>query len=191
MDLVHIFIGILLVIIIIVGYTHDKSNNLTIVSPANCICVFDIDSTITCSEDNARKVVDVCKENKCVLAINTARPYPVYQDLDLDALGLTLQDFQNDFYYGSYTDLISAESIANTKTLHMNYMKSKYKVSPDKMILFDDNILNITRSAEAGYKTLLADNNPCGLQKDAYIKTQELLKLPIPLGTHIPPLLTS
>jgi hypothetical protein len=178
MDLVHIFIGILFVILVVIGYTHDTSNmqQNQIIPSAKCICVFDIDYTITCSEENAKKAIDVCKENKCILALNTARPYPVYQDLDLDNLGLTVQDFQNDFYYGSYTDLISAESIADTKVMHMNFMAQKYKTDPNKMILFDDNLLNIQRADEAGYKTIIANNSSCGLQEDAYLETARILK---------------
>ncbi len=121
------------------------------------ICVFDLDGTINISLENARKAIDTCKEYGAIIAFNTARPAYFYQDLNLKALGLTHDDFKEDFYYGNACNFINTELIAKKKVENMNLIKNKYNCNPKKMILFDDNILNIVRTDEAGYNVILAN----------------------------------
>ncbi len=164
------------IFIIMIIITYDKYTYEPLELNGKCICAFDIDGTITCNENNASKVVDVCKKNNCIIAINTARPFPVYNDLRLSALHLTYNDFKDNFYYGSISDIISAESIAERKVEHMHDLVNRYNISPDKAILFDDNLLNIKRAHEAGFKTILADEHPCGLGPNAHLNTEKILE---------------
>jgi len=177
-----IFIIILLIILTVIGYDRyidDSDNiydtNIPITSNSDCICAFDLDHTISCNEDNARKVIDVCKKNNCVIAINTARPILYYNDIRLSELGLEHNDFINDFYYGSYSNMISAENIARQKIVHMNTLINKYKVLSKRAILFDDNTLNIQRAREEGFSVVLADDALCGLKENAYLDCKKIL----------------
>ena len=155
MDIIPVFIIVILFILAAISYEYAINKNInpstfnfdqTRKTPSTCLCALDIDGTITLDEDNASRVIDVCKKNDCIIAINTARPYPIYQDLLLDDLHLKHEDFENDFFYGSYTDLISEENIADTKVMHMNIMAHKYNLDKSRMILFDDNHLNIEKT---------------------------------------------
>ena len=162
---------IMLIILALLHYFHysnkmdiepDQEQDQTDYNNNISICVFDIDGTINVNIESARKAIDTCKKNNSIIAINTARPEPYYQDLDLKALGITLDDIKNDFYYGKYCNMMSSSLIADTKVNHMHYIQQKYNCNPKKMILFDDNVLNIMKTRDAGYKVILANNSPKG-----------------------------
>ncbi len=139
-----------------------SSETIELFDPDIKICIFDIDSTINVSLENAKKAVETCKNHNAIIAINTARPGYFYQDLDLDAINLSIDDFKDNFYHGDYLNMLSPEAIANTKVKHMDFIQKKYNCDRKKMILFDDNKLNIEKTKNAGYSTILANNNIYG-----------------------------
>lgn len=165
------FIGIVLIIVMTVLHKYRE-----IFSPIhfsteqpNCIFAFDIDGTITCGIDRASKAISKAKELGCKIAINTARPTRWYGDLDLQGLGLNESDFISDFYNGepfkcSFTDLNCFEnSIATTKVNHLHTLSQKWKVKPQRIILFDDQWSNIEKCRQAGFSTIFANHSSCGL----------------------------
>ena len=135
----------------------------------NCVCVFDIDNTITCSHDQAAAAIKECKKNNCNIAFNTARTVKYYKDLDLQSLGLTHDDFSH-FYVGTHdkldflpTEGYLHEHIAETKVKHLDDIHKKFNTKKERVILFDDNLLNIETAKKNGFSTIFANNPVCGL----------------------------
>jgi hypothetical protein len=137
----------------------------------NCVCVFDLDDTITCGLDNAKTAINECRSNSCKFAINTARTSTFINDINFSALGLDPEEIKDDHYTGdwntkkvSYTskqDLM--QQIANKKTEHMYHLSNKYNVPKNRIILFDDNYTNINIAKDHGFSTIYANSKTCGL----------------------------
>lgn len=134
-----------------------------------CACVFDLDDTITCSTDIAAETIQTCRDNKCLIAFNTARGSPYFEDLKFNKLGLTREEVAKEFYHGNYniTHSFNREGldnyIAETKVKHLDTISKKYNIPKNKIILFDDNRLNIQYATNYGYATVFANNPYCGL----------------------------
>jgi len=178
-----IFIILLFIFIIFLNYRTEKNNENydTIKWNMNvpCICVFDIDNTITCSLDHARAAIEECKANNCKISLNTARTSKYYKDVNLHGLGLSQEDFENDHYTGTHDKLGVSMSydglvhhIANTKVSHLNTINNKYGTPRDKIILFDDNYTNIEYAKNHGFSVIHANNPSCGLP----FETRSLIK---------------
>jgi len=154
---------------------------------SGCVCAFDLDGTITCGIGRAAAAVSKCKELGCRIAINTARPTKWYDDLDLHGLGLTKDDFDSDtgmgsdFYFGEpfncsfADDKCMEDSIANTKVRHLHTLSSKWRVSPSRVILFDDLYSNTERAKESGFSAVLANNYLGGLPNNVVELISDIL----------------
>ncbi len=147
-----------------------------------CICVFDLDDTITCGFDNAKSAIEECKNRSCVFAVNTARTSPYYADIKFGALGIHPEIFKDNFYHGtwnnkmSYTDRDSLiNEIAKTKVKHLDTLHKKYGTAKDKIILFDDNDTNINLAKYHGYSTVHANHENCGLNNNVVKEISDIL----------------
>jgi len=177
MNIIFIFIFVIAFIIIIIYNYTQKLENL----PNSCACVFDLDDTLTCNYANAKNAINACKQNGCVFAINTARTSSYYGDIPLDKLGLEENLFINDIYTGDWNTVnksFSRESfnkhVANTKKEHLDTISKKYNILKNRIILFDDNINNITVAKENGYSTVHA-NDTCGLNQNVLSEVNYIL----------------
>lgn len=191
-----IIIAIILIIIIIVICGTDLSGvfSETFGSSKTCACVFDIDNTITCGFSRALNAVNECKKRNCVIALNTARILTdpttdskidlkkIYEDLDLNKLGLKEEDFHDDVYYGtwlknaSYTTNESLmKDISETKTKHLETIQKKYNLSKDRIILFDDNLYNIEDAKKNGFSVIHANHVGCGLNDNVVSEIKRIL----------------
>lgn len=149
-----------------------KKENFCQKKETDCICVFDLDGTITCGLDNAADAISICKEKNCKIAINTARSIKWYDDINFDKLGLDKNDFENDdsdFYHGeqfvcSFGNIKCFEdTISQTKVKHLNTLANKWNVDPKRIILFDDQYANIEKAKHHGFSTIFANHHVCGL----------------------------
>ena len=135
------------------------------------IIVFDIDNTLTCNIQNARKAVLFAKARNIRLAISTARAVPYTGDLNLIDLSLDHTDFINDFYTCTRNDHLFENNtqaltinIANQKLDHLLIIQKKYSIdNRKKIILIDDNIYNITVANNNGFSVIHANAIPCGI----------------------------
>ncbi len=147
-----------------------------------CACVFDLDDTITCSVDRAAKVIQKCRDNGCLIAFNTARTIPYYQDLDLRSLGIINKDLEN-FYIGDHYNLgysLSEEGlhnhIADTKVKHLQTIKDRHSIgNSHRIILFDDNLKNITWARSNGFSAIHANSPSCGLNMGSVEEVERML----------------
>ena len=146
---------------------------------SDCICAFDIDGTITCGLENAAKAVAKCKEKGCKIAINTARPTKWYSDVNLPALGLSVSDFDNDFYHGEPFECSFIDencfhnSVADTKVKHLRTMAKKWGIEPKRIILFDDLYTNVNKAQNAGFSIIHANDG--GIPNNAVEKIDKIL----------------
>jgi hypothetical protein len=175
---VIIFLIFVFIVLFIIFSNREEFENKT----AECICAFDLDNTITCGIDRAAKAVRKCKEKKCRIAINTARPTKWYHDIKLDSLGLLESDFDTDFYNGeefkcSFIEPKCLEnSIAETKVKHLHTLSNKWKVEPSKIILFDDQYSNIKKAKENGFSTVFANHHLCGIPENIDRMIDEIIQ---------------
>ncbi len=184
------FIAILIPIIIcILLYIFFKNNDpIENFSKTTCVCVFDLDGTLTCGLDKAKIAVDECKKRNCKIAFNTARTSPYYKDIDINSLGLDESEFISDVYHGDWDKSTIAGStaffngsnelatkIANTKTKHMKTIQDKYNVPPKRIILFDDVHENITSVVNSGFSGIHANNKQCGINNDVKTDISRIL----------------
>lgn len=178
-----IFIAILIVLAIIYIY---YINNNNIENFSNCVCVFDIDDTITCGFDQAKKAIDECKKRSCLFAINTARTTKYHADIEYEKLGLTkdsfVEMFDDNFYNGTWNKKNSyinqdelIKDIAKNKTEHLITIKSKYNVPNNRIILFDDNYENLKNAKLHGFSTIYANSESCGLGKNVVREISDIL----------------
>jgi hypothetical protein len=97
-----LFAVILIISIFIILFVGKREkDNFT---DTSCVCVFDLDNTITCSHNNARIAVDECKKRNCKFAVNTARPIPYHSDIRWDKLDLKYDDVKDNFYHGTWIE---------------------------------------------------------------------------------------
>lgn len=128
----------------------------------NGVCAFDLDDTITCGIGNAKRAIDICKQNNYKIAINTARVMPFYEDIRLKELGLTEDEIVDDFYHGKEykcsftTNEEFRDKIAETKVEHMYTLANKWGLPKEKVILFDDQETNIIKAKIHGFPTITA-----------------------------------
>src|SRR5574343_1404983 len=164
-----VFFMVLLIIIIIFFVYYFYIRNRKPKEYVDCVCVFDIDDTITCGLQNAKEAIDTCKERSCKLAINTARGGIYYNGIDFNALGIEPDTFYDDYYHGTWNKMSYAseneliDDIAKTKVDHLYTVQQKYSVPKDRVILFDDNLNNIALAKYNGFSTILANHANCGL----------------------------
>ena len=170
-------------------YSIDEfsSTNLTNSTNSNKykgICVFDLDDTLTCGFDHARAAIHECKINECKIAINTARPAPYYKDIKLKKLGLEINDFIGDVYYGDWArNMVSSmsyekimENVVNTKVRHLETLKNKYNIQDrKKIILFDDQEKNIEGARKAGFGVIHANSVACGLPENVGKQIRDII----------------
>ena len=149
----------------------------------NCVCCFDLDKTLTCSIKQGRDAINTCRKNNCILAINTARFGPYFDDVPLNELGLSLNEIKNDIYHGSGPNVLSTitnaqdfnDHIARKKLDHLYTIKHKYDIDPKKIILFDDNENNIKFAKNSGFSIIYANNPMCGLNNNVSRQIDSIL----------------
>lgn len=176
MDYLIIVIFILLIIIYILITTKNKSpkveysfiNQEPLTNTnvdGNCLCVFDIDHTITCG--NPKPMVDKCIEKGCRLAINTARPKKYIKDVDINALGFKKPHYnEDDFYYNPSSYSQHPLDVAKVKSNYLELLRNKYTIHDKKrVILLDDSEYNIEVAKNNGFSVIKArrDHYGCGL----------------------------
>jgi hypothetical protein len=153
-------------------------------SETTCICVFDLDHTLTCGYDRASVAVNLCKERNCKIAINTARPIPYYKDIKLEKLGLKKSDFKDDFYHGEFLEgLVStmthgqlSKTIADTKIKHLKTIQEKYQIlDPKRIILFDDVLKNVEDAKKNGFSGIHANHPKCGMNDNVVSDIKNIL----------------
>lgn len=140
----------------------------------NGICAFDLDDTITCGIPQGKAAVSACRASGYMIVINTARPVVYHADIDLAGLGLTEAEVVANFYYrhnSGQTRGLSESArdahIAEVKTSHLRNLARKYTLPHDKIVLFDDNLLNIERARAAGFRTVVAGSDGvCGIPRE-------------------------
>jgi hypothetical protein len=191
MSLYIVLFVLLIVIMIITIIVITKKETMENYSETTCVCVFDLDGTLTCGHDHASTAVNECKKRLCKFAINTARYFPggssgsrgssgsdesyklrLVNDIPLENIGLTEQDIINDIYHGedpnkngfSSTVEKMIEQISDIKVKHMKFIKNKYNVPEHRIILFDDVQENIDAVKKHGFGGIHA-NNICGINE--------------------------
>lgn len=117
--------------------------------PPPCGCVFDIDDTLTCGDPTT--VIRMCKDNGCILGLNTARNRPYALDVPLKEQGFPPNVLNSeDFVYNPNPTL---ENVMPTKVAGLRAFQYKWKIdSPSKILFFDDNFSNIEGANAAGFK---------------------------------------
>ncbi len=171
-------IYILIILIIFLLFLYNKKENKETIP---CICVFDLDKTITCGLDQAKNAIKECRQNSCKFAFNTARPQPYYDDIKFSELTLNKDEIENDVYHGnnydmhkiSYINLVN--EIANKKVENLNIIHKKYNVPKKKIILFDDVIENIQHAQKHGYSVIHANHPVCGLNQHVKSNIKDIL----------------
>lgn len=141
----------------------------------DCVCVFDIDHTITCGEP--KHSVDMCKRHNCRLAINTARPAKYSKDIDMGEMGFDEPYYHDsDFYYNPNSYSQSGNKVAQVKAGYLSSLQRKYSI-PDKrrIILFDDNNENLKVAYEQNFSTIKASDRRCGLGQQSAVKINNIL----------------
>jgi len=127
-----------------------------------CGCVFDIDDTLTCG--NPANVVRMCKENGCVLGLNTARNMPYALDVPLKEQGFPPNVLNSgDFVYNPAPTF---ENVVPTKVKGLQDFQHKWKIdSPSRILFFDDSLMNIEGANAAGFKGVWCPKTPqqCGV----------------------------
>lgn len=116
--------------------------------PVRCGCVFDIDDTLTCGDPAA--VVRMCKENGCVLGLNTARNMPYAFDVPLKEQGFPSNVLDSeDFVYNPDPTF---DNVVSTKVKGLRDFQQKWGIdSPFKILFFDDSLANIEGANAAGF----------------------------------------
>jgi hypothetical protein len=183
-ELIFLFFIIILLMLLIAFLIHkypEKFQGSEELKEPDCICAFDIDGTITTGIDRAAKAIKRCKELGARIAINTARPTKWYSDLDLHNLGISDTEIDSEFYHGepftcSFTDLKCFENaIAGTKVKHLHTLSSKWKVRPERIILFDDQWSNVSMAKQAGFSAIHANYHSGGLPHDVVEQIENIL----------------
>lgn len=124
-----------------------------------CGCVFDIDDTITCG--SPEKAVSLCRERGCAIGINTARPVPWADDVNLTQMGFPVNVVNlEDFVYNS-----SGTDIVKHKVEGLKKFQQKWNISsPKDVLFFDDNLANLEGATSAGFSTVRCSTGGlCGI----------------------------
>lgn len=180
---VGLLITVLVVIFVVGREKYQNPPETPYSPPKTCACVFDIDDTITCGFEAARGAVDACRAAGCHFAVNTARLKGALSGVSLPAVGLDYEDVKDDLYVGDWDRLGASlfeghldTKIAATKVAHLRTIAKKYNLAPRRVILFDDNALNVDWARKAGFGTVLASGAGCGLPNDSAARVSYLLR---------------
>jgi len=139
------------------------------------ICVFDIDNTLTIGDPS--RCIKMCKDMGCRIAFNTSSDMETPGDLPLDEWGFTKPNFDpDDYYFDPNSKTSNFDDAAATKSNNMATLKNKYNITDSKrLILFDDNRINIEKVIEDGYSGIhIGSKNP-GIQESDIIKAHKLI----------------
>jgi len=142
--------------------------------PEPIICVFDIIS----NEVSERRCVKMCKDMGCMLAINTVRDIDNTNDLNMEELGFVDPHFnKDDYYFNPNSKTSNFDEAAGVKVEHLNTIKNKYGITdPKRVLLFDDNIINITDALEHGFSCIqLGTKNP-GIEESDIVKAHSIIQ---------------
>jgi len=123
-----------------------------------CLCAFDIDDTLTC--DDAKQMVQRCQDSNCDLAVVTARnTWNDYRYVDSE-VEATFRQQGAPYHYlldrraamkaHNTDDLFTA--IARTKTMQLKELRDKGGY--DRVLFFDDQLLNVQEAQRAGFETM-------------------------------------
>jgi hypothetical protein len=153
---------VIITIVIVLNSTKKESQG------PNCICVFDLDDTLTCGHTNAKTAIDECSKRECLMSINTARTSPYISDISFDKINLNhgqIVDIHHwtrpSVSFSSHEDLI--KDIAVNKVVGLEKLSTRYSVPKNRVILFDDNYVNVTEAIRSGFSAIHANSTECGL----------------------------
>ena len=101
-----------------------------------------------------------------------------FEDLDLENLGLVGPNFDvSDYYFNPNAATSNFEDAAGVKVQHLQTVKNKYNISDSKrVILFDDNKINIDFADKEGFSTIHVGTKNPGIQEDDIKKAYEIIK---------------
>jgi hypothetical protein len=147
---------------------NDTGGNIPInLNDPKCICVFDIDHTISCGDP--KPYVDSCIRHGCKIALNTARPVKYVGDVDIAKMGIVDPYYsEDDFYYNPNSYSQTAIQVAEVKSGFLELLKNKYTIKDKScVILLDDNKhnINIANSNDFGTVKASRSRDNCGLSK--------------------------
>lgn len=142
----------------------------------NCVCVFDIDNTLTCG--NPYPYIEKCKENNCRIAINTARPSKYMEDLSPELVSYLNMNMTEDYYFNPNSYSQTREEVADIKSTYLGLLRDKYKVNKECVILLDDSRSNIETAKRNGFGVVKANNtrNNCGIPLDGIYQFENMIK---------------
>lgn len=166
---IGIFILFIIIGIIIYVYNNKNKDTDTFVASFSddtkykCVCVFDIDDTLTCGD--AKQIINKCKKENCKFFINTARPVKYFSEAKSLGLGNTNLNWDTDFYFNKNSYSETPSQRADYKVKVLDEIQKRLNISKQCILFFDDNTTNITKAKQAGYTTILASHEgSCGLQ---------------------------
>lgn len=139
-----------------------------------CVCVFDIDGTLTCGDPDP--MVDACVKKGCKLTINTARPVKWMGGIKSSAFfDPKLFDVAEDYYYNPKS-YFESRKVPETKVNILDAIQRKYDLSRERVFFFDDHAENVRSAKRAGYPTFIAGNGPhCGYSEKDHSAFSQIL----------------
>jgi hypothetical protein len=139
------------------------------------VCVFDVNAL---TAGDPTRCIKMCKDMGCVLAINTNRDIATPHDLDLETLGMVEPNFiEEDYYFNPNAKTSTFDEVAGTKVANMDIIRNKYNITdPKRLILFEDNKINIEKVKEGGYSVVQVGTKNPGVQEDDIKKAYELIR---------------
>ena len=119
-----------------------------------CVCVFDIDGTLTCGSKssectttkNMQESIRHCEQSECAVVINTARPDQPDIMHGIDATTRAMIDGVP--VYNRPTT--SRMNVAEHKLYNMSLIAKDYNTKPEQTILVDDVFSNCVKVQEEG-----------------------------------------
>ncbi len=132
---------------------------------SRCGCVFDIDHTLTCGDPTS--VIQMCKDNGCVLGLNTARNRPYADDVPLKEQGFPPNVLNGDDFV--YNPNATHDNVVAVKVEGLRSFQHKWKInSPSKILFFDDSFSNIEGANAAGFRGVWCPRTDyqCGVGAD-------------------------
>jgi hypothetical protein len=136
------------------------------------ICVFDINALTSGSPE---RCIKMCKDMGCMLAINTSRDIATPDDLDLEAIGFEFDP--EDYHYNPNAKSSTFDEAAGTKVTNMDIIRNKYNISdPKRLILFEDNKINVEKVKEIGYSVIHVGTKNPGIQEEDIREAYSLIK---------------
>lgn len=185
-------ITILIIFILCCGFFLKKENKY------EGICAFDIDKTLTISNDKTkgvnkkdvhRRALDAilhCKKRNCKIIINTARvPKTGEKKVVISDLPEMIKNeiTDEDIYHGEnynfsvLSDNALDDLIAENKARNLEKLAILYGLPYNKVILFDDLYSNIKKCKEKGFSVVHANYPSGGLRPDTYSQVDKILSV--------------